>query len=148
MRRAWAGSLAIAIGMVPMLQGCASSPPPARLDPTTALYGMSKARLADCAGPAAASSSLDDVEYLVYRTQLKIGGTALADLPTLPLVGSLAVGQPAHDVACEATVVLRRDRVEAVTYRTTPPQNAPEAAAICRPILQSCLAPGDSGPAS
>lgn len=136
-----ARALGIAVGLAVPLCACASASGPPPSDPQTGLYGISKARLSACAGAPAASSSLEEVEYLVYRGKFVVGRNGLADLPTLPVIGSLAMGDPGHEVTCEATLVIRNDRVEAVTYRTDPPQNSKEAAAICRPVLQACLAP-------
>jgi hypothetical protein len=137
-------SAVLAITMaLPLLAACTDKAPAP--DPTISVYGMSQAQLAACAGAPATRSSLGDVDYLSYRTTLVVGKSALADLPKIPVIGSLAFGDPGHQVACEATVVLRAGRVDSVSYHTIPPQNAPQAAQICRPILQACLPSGQGG---
>jgi hypothetical protein len=141
------GSFRLAITLTaclaPLLAACADKAPAP--DPTISVYGMSQAQLAACAGAPATRSTLADVDYLTYRTTLVVGRSALADLPKIPVIGSLAFGDPGHKVECEATVVLRAGRVDSVSYRTAPPQNAPQAAQICRPILQACLPSGQGG---
>jgi hypothetical protein len=126
------------LGLALLVAACQPAKPVGP-DAVTGLDGASRAAIAQCAGPPAATSTLGEVEYLIYRGEVTAGQSDLSTLPTVPIVGSLAIGDPGHKIACEASIVLRKGAVVAVAYRTEPYLGNKEAARFCRPVLASCL---------
>jgi hypothetical protein len=122
------------------LVGCSSDapqgPPPTPTE--IALLGTSKAKLLQCAGSPASDLPSAGLDYLTFsRTQRVDQGYFQGT--QVPWVGSLAIGGKGVDVACEATVILKDGKVEAVGLRTYPPQNDARTAELCKPVFEHCV---------
>lgn len=108
-------------------------------EPETTLIGMSKSKLLACAGAPAADSTSAGREYLTYSTEKTVGTGYLQSVPRIPLIGSLGMGGKGTPLACEATIVLKNDTIEAVGFRADPTQDSKTTAELCKPIVQACL---------
>lgn len=133
-----------ALALLLALGGCAREtpapkPPPAPFEET--LVGYDKSRLLACAGAAASSYQSGGLEYLTYRSARTTGEGYLQSVPEIPVIGSLATGGKGHEIGCEATFVLKAGVVEALAFRTEPPQEPKAAAATCAPIVERCVPP-------
>ncbi|HUC62632.1 MAG TPA: hypothetical protein VMF53_11825 [Alphaproteobacteria bacterium] len=113
-----------------------SGPPPTPLE--VSLVGMSQAKLTQCAGQPASSVPADGLDYLTY-SRSEVLDAGLLQNANVPLVGSLAIGTKGVQVTCEATVILKAGKVEALGLRTYPQQGETLAVRICKPIFSRCL---------
>ena len=118
--------------------GACETPVPPATPLEVSLAGMSQAKLTQCAGQPASSVLAGGLDYLTY-SRSEVLDAGLLQNTNVPLVGSLAIGTKGVQVTCEATVILKAGKVDAVGLRTYPQQDEPLTARLCKPIFSRCL---------
>lgn len=120
---------------------CGKPAAPTAAEAQKGLVGASRAQVVACAGQPAATSEAGGVEYLTYRRAETVGAGHLQAVPRVPVIGSLSMGGQGYRATCEATIVLKDGAVEALAFRTDPPQSETATNEICTPLLAGCLSP-------
>ncbi len=135
---------AIAFGLIAavlVLANCAGEAPKPAAPSGQKLVGTSKQRLLACAGQPAVDYEQAGLEYMTYRVKMTVGEGYLQSTPTIPVVGSLAMGGKGNEILCEASIVLKGGVVEALAFRSDPAQDSRTTTAMCTPIVAPCLQP-------
>ncbi len=135
---------AIAFGLIAavlVLASCAGEAPKSAAPSGQKLVGTSKQRLLACAGQPAVDYEQAGLEYMTYRVKMTVGEGYLQSTPTIPVVGSLAMGGKGNEIRCEASIVLKGGVVEALAFRSDPAQDSQTTTTMCTPIVAPCLQP-------
>lgn len=133
----WFGGL-LAAGAV-LAGSCANPQAELALRAPTAMVGMSKGELLSCAGVPERAVASGDTEYLAYTRQQTLIDRDVDWEPNPwlgprgPLLWEPDVTTYVRTYRCEATVVLRGDRVVEVRY------NQNRDATLCYQIVGNCV---------
>jgi len=99
----------IAIFLIALLVGCSTQRQQAN-QAKTDMVGMSKKDLFLCAGVPNRQEKVDDLEFLTYAGDEKNVGGAVAVSSSMALAVS-------HKKTCEATFVIKDDKIQQVNYK-------------------------------
>ncbi len=130
-----------AMGAALVLASCAREAPKPVAPPPQTLVGTSKQHLLACAGPPTVDYEQAGLEYMTYRVKMTVGVGYLQSAPTIPVLGSVGMGSKGNEILCEASVVLKGGVVEALAFRSDPPQETQTTTKMCTPLVAPCLQP-------
>lgn len=132
-RRGFLAAVAVLMG------SCANPQAELALRAPTAMVGMSKGDLMACAGVPERMSTAGDAEFMVYTRQQTLIDRDVDWEPNPwlgprgPLLWEPDVTTYVRTYRCEATVVLREDRIVEVRY------NQNRDATLCYQIVGNCV---------